>query len=232
MSAPRPAVSVVIPTLNEGAGLEDCVERLRASASRDEVEIVVCDGGSADGTTAAARRLADRLVEAGGGGRANQMHRGALAANGELLLFLHADTRLPDGWLGLLRAAWSRAPRPGATAFRLGFDRDEPVYRLIAALGNLRSRWTGVPQGDQAVACRREEYLRVGGFPPVPLLEEYFLLPKLAALGPVVTLDARVATSARRYERNGPVFNALRNSLIVALFRLGVPPETLKRLYT
>lgn len=225
-------VSIVIPTLNESEGLERLVSRLRRTAGRGEIEVVVADGGSADATLAAARRCADRVVETARPGRANQMHQGALAAGGDLLLFLHADTALPDRWLASLLDAWASQPLPGATAYRLGFDRREPVYRLIAALGELRSRWTRVPQGDQAIACRREDYLRVGGFPPVPLMEEYFLLPKLADLGPVVTLPDAVETSARRYERNGPLFNALRNVAIVALFKAGVPPEKLRSLYS
>ena len=223
-------ISIVIPTLNEGERLERTVSQLRLGAS--DIEIVVADGGSSDGTQSAARRLADTVVETEGLGRAYQMHQGALAAGGELLLFLHADTQLPSGWPAALRTAWASSSRPGATAFRLGFDRDETVYRLIAALGHLRSRWTGVPHGDQAIACRRQDYLRVGGFPPTPLMEEYFLQPKLAALGPVITLNERVVTSTRRYERNGPLFNALRNTAIIALFRLGVAPKTLKSLYS
>lgn len=225
-------VSIVIPTLNEVERLEQAIARLRHTTGQGDIEIVVADGGSSDGTQAAARRIADKLAETKRPGRAVQMHQGALAAGGELLLFLHADTRLPWRWLGALLDVWARKPRPGATAFRLGFDSTKPIYRLIAALGHWRSRKTGVPHGDQAVACRREDYLRVGGFPPVPIMEEYFLLPKLAALGPVVIMEEIVETSTRRYERNGPIFNALRNVAIIALFRLGVSPEKLKRLYS
>ncbi|MDE2143878.1 MAG: glycosyltransferase, partial [Elusimicrobia bacterium] len=128
-------VSIVIPTLNEVERLEQAIARLRLTAGHGAIEIIVADGGSADGTQAAARRLADKLAETNRPGRAVQMHQGALAASGELLLFLHADTRLPGRWLGALLDAWARKPRPGATAFRLGFDSTKPVYRLIAALG-------------------------------------------------------------------------------------------------
>lgn len=223
-------VSIIIPVMNERRRLEDAVARLRLTAGRGDVEIIVADGESADGTTDIARRVADKLVEAPRG-RASQMHAGALAATGELLLFLHADTRLPGNWLGALLDAWARKPRPGATAYRLSFDSPEPVYRLIAALGDWRSRKTGVPHGDQAVSCRRKDYLRVGGFPPVPLMEEYFLLPKLARLGPVVIMEEAISTSTRRYERNGPLFNALRNVAIITLFKAGVSPEKLKGMY-
>jgi rSAM/selenodomain-associated transferase 2 len=225
-------VSVVIPTVNERRGLAELVARLRLTSGRGDIEIVVADGGSTDGTGEIARRVADKLVESPARGRAVQMHQGALAATGDLLLFLHADTRLPGGWLGALLDAWNSKPRPGATAYRLDFDSAKPIYRLIATLGHWRSRKTGVPHGDQAVACRREDYIKVGGFPPVSIMEEYFLLPKLARLGPVVILEEAVLTSVRRYERNGPLYNALRNAAIIALFKAGVPPDKLRRLYS
>lgn len=224
-------VSVIIPTVNERRRLGEAVARLRLTAGRGEVEVVVADGASTDGTTEIARRVADKLVESPVRGRAVQMHQGALAADGDLLLFLHADTRLPGSWLGSLLDAWAAKPRPGATAYRLGFDSPKPVYRLIAALGHWRSRKTGVPHGDQAIACRREDYFKVGGYPPVTLMEEYYLLPELARIGPVVIMDEAVQTSARRYERNGPIFNALRNAAIISLFKAGVPPGKLKGIY-
>ena len=225
-------VSIVIPTVNERKGLAETVARLRLTAGKGDVDIIVADGGSTDGTTEVARRVADKLVTSPARGRAVQLHQGALAATGDLLLFLHADTRLPGGWLGALLDAWAAKPRPGATAYRLDFESTKPIYRLIATLGHWRSRKTGVPHGDQAVACRREDYSRVGGFPPVSIMEEYFLLPKLARLGPVVVMEEAVRTSVRRYERNGPLFNALRNVVIIALFKAGVSPERLRRLYS
>lgn len=224
-------VSIIIPVLNEKRRLEEAVARLRLTAGKGDVEIIVADGGSTDGTGEIARRVADKVVESPRG-RAVQMHAGARAAAGEILLFLHADTRLPGAWLGALLDAWAGKPHPAATAYRLAFDSPEPIYRLIAALGDWRSRKTGVPHGDQAIACRREDYFRTGGFPPVPIMEEYFLLPALARLGPVVIMEEAVETSTRRYERNGPLFNALRNAAIIALFKAGVSPEKLRRLYS
>ncbi len=224
-------VSIVIPTLNERGALEQLVAHLRLTAGRGEIEVIVADGASTDGTADIARRVANKLVDCPVRGRAVQMHQGALAATGELLLFLHADTRLPTGWLPSLLDAWSRKPRPGATAYRLGFDSPQPIYRLIESLGHWRTLMTGIPHGDQAVACRREDYLKIGGYPPVALMEEYFLLPKLQRLGPVVLLEEAVKTSVRRYESNGPIFNALRNVTLLALFKAGVSPERLSNLY-
>lgn len=224
-------VSIVIPVMNEKLRLEAAVARLRLTAGKGDIEIIVVDGESTDETPSIANRVADKLVTSPRG-RAVQLHAGALAATGQILVFLHTDTRLPDGWLGVLLDAWASKPRPGATAYRLAFDSRKPVYRLIAALGDWRSRKTGVPHGDQAIACRRDDYLKVGGFPAVPIMEEYFLLPKLARLGPIVVAEEAVETSTRRYERNGPIFNALRNAAIIALFKAGVSPDKLKRLYS
>lgn len=159
------------------------------------------------------------------------MHAGAQAASGDLLIFLHADTRLPDDWYEQLEGAWSSPRKPAATAFRLGFDDNRPFYRFLARAANARTRLTGVPQGDQAIAIERKVYFHAGGFPDVPLMEEYLLIDRLARLGRVELLAGAVATSVRRYEKTGPFFNALRNGAIVSLFYLGVPPRTLARLY-
>lgn len=224
-------ISIIIPTLNEERNLPDAINRLRATSERAEIEIIVADSQSTDQTMEIARALADQALEIPHRGRACQMHQGALAASGELLLFLHADTRLPDGWRAALGRAWSSGHKPAATAFRLGFESQSLFYRFLAGAANFRTAWTGVPQGDQAIAVRRDVYLQVGGFPPVPLMEEYMLLAKLAKLGQVKIIPDSVTTSVRRYEKNGRIFNALRNSFIVALFYLGFSPRFLARLY-
>jgi hypothetical protein len=159
------------------------------------------------------------------------MHQGALAASGDILVFLHADSLLPENWKECIIGAWKSRRKPAATAFRLGFDRDGLLYSLIALLGHWRSLLTGVPLGDQALAVRREDYLSVGGFPDVSLMEEYYLLSKLKTLGPVRILPQRVKTSCRRYEQNGALFNSLRNLLLTCLFYLGVPPRLIAKAY-
>ncbi len=223
-------ISIVIPVLNEATLLRDTVSRLRASMPPDG-EVIVVDGGSRDGTAELAATLADKAIVASRSGRARQMHDGALAASGDLLLFLHADTFLPQGWSGLLFEAWLKKPLPTFTAFRLSFDKTSRVYRLIEWLSECRRRFTGVPQGDQAIAVRREHYFLVGGFPDVPLMEEYFLARQLLRRGPPRMIQTPVKTSSRRYEKNGPMLNALRNSFLVFLFYLKVPVRLLARLY-
>ncbi len=224
-------ISIIIPVLNESGTIAAALTRLKEPGEADPPEIIVSDGGSVDGTPEAAQNLADKVIRVGKPGRARQMHEGALAAAGELLLFLHADTRLPGNWRKVLEEAWRGRPRPAAAAFRLRFDSDSWFYRIIARAAAWRSRMTGVPLGDQAIAVLREDYFQVGGFPPVPLMEEYFLITKLRRLGPVLILPEAAVTSSRRYEKNGRVFQVLRNAFITVLFYAGVPPRMLAKIY-
>ncbi len=220
-------VSVVIPVLDDAAALAGTLRRVRATAG-GPLEVIVVDGGSTDSSAAVAAELSDKVLSSPKG-RSLQLHAGALAAAGDILLFLHADTELPADWRPALEAAWSRSPRPAATAFRLGFDRDTVWFRFIARMADWRASWTGVPHGDQALAMARGVYLAAGGFPPVPIMEEYALLRKLD--GPVFLLEPSVRTSARRYEAVGPVRGTLRNVCLIALYYAGVPPRVLAKFY-
>ncbi|MEK7232537.1 MAG: TIGR04283 family arsenosugar biosynthesis glycosyltransferase [Elusimicrobiota bacterium] len=224
-------ISVIIPTRNEEENISQAISRIRQTSDCNGIEIIVADGNSTDRTVELTQGIADKVIRVPQPGRAFQMQEGARVASGNLLLFLHADTRLPADWKEQLAQAWSRSEKPAATAFKLGFDSKKPFYRLLAWTANLRTALTGVPLGDQAIAVSREVFLRAGGFPPVPLMEEYLLCRKLKSLGRVVILPGKVATSVRRYERNGKLFNALRNAAITVLFYLGVPPCSLARLY-
>lgn len=224
-------ISAIIPTLNEESSLFSLLATLRSAGRPEEIEIIVVDGGSSDHTLEVAREFADQALKADCRGRARQMHQGALAASGDVLFFLHADTRLPVGWQETFREAWKREDRPAATAFRLRFDGSRIFYRLLEAAANFRTHWTGVPHGDQAIAVARDVYFAVGGFPPVPLMEEYYLFHELRCRGSLRVLPQAVMTSTRRYEKNGPLRNALRNIYLVALHYLGVRPEALARMY-
>lgn len=224
-------ISVIIPTRNEEENIVPAISEIRRTSNRNGVEIIVVDGRSLDRTVEVSRSIADKVIQAAQAGRALQMQEGARAASGDLMLFLHADTRLPADWEEELTQAWSSGEKPVATAFTLGFDSERPFYRLLAWAANLRTALTGVPLGDQGIAVSREVFLSVEGFPPTPLMEEYLLFRKLKSLGRVVILPGRVATSVRRYETNGRLFNALRNAAITVLFYLGVPPRSLARLY-
>jgi rSAM/selenodomain-associated transferase 2 len=224
-------IAIIILTLNEAANIARTIRNVRDTAGKSSVEVIVVDAGSEDRTRELARPLADRVLVTPPRGRAAQMHAGALAATAELLVFLHADTLLPQDWPLALQRAWTSEPKPAATAFRLGFDRKTRAYRFLAWVGTWRARLTRIPYGDQAIAVQRAEYFAVGGFPPVPLMEEYYLLRELRRRGRVRVLPEPVTTSARRFERHGWLRHTLRIKLLLTLFHLGVSPQTLSQYY-
>lgn len=195
----KPALSIVIPALNEAAGIGATLQALQPLRQRG-VEIVLADGGSSDDTVRRAGALADVVIEAPRG-RAAQMNAGAAVARGAVLLFLHADTRLPPLADVLVR----QAAESGASWGRFDvFIEGRPwMLRVVAALMNRRSRWTGIATGDQAIFVTRTAFDRVGGFPLQPLMEDIEISRRLKRLGRPACLRERVVTSGRRWEQRG-----------------------------
>jgi rSAM/selenodomain-associated transferase 2 len=218
-------VSVVVPTLNEAAVLGRTLAALPEGLS----EVVVADGGSTDGTPDIARAHGAR-VTVSAPGRGPQMNAGAVAAKGEVLLFLHADTVLPPDAAARIGAALAD-PTAVAGAFLLGIDSTDPRLGMIARAANLRTRITGAPYGDQALFVRRGAFEAAGGFPDVPIMEDVALGRALKRVGRVVLVPARVRTSARRWERDGVARTTLRNAVLISLYLLGVAPARLARWY-
>ncbi|HEX7124923.1 MAG TPA: TIGR04283 family arsenosugar biosynthesis glycosyltransferase, partial [Thermodesulfobacteriota bacterium] len=188
------------------------------------------DGGSADATVEVARR-AGATVLAAPRGRGRQLAAGADAATGDVLLFCHADCRLPAGWATAVRAALAAGRDVVGGAFRLGIASPRPSLAIVAASANVRSRLTGHPYGDQALFVRAEAYRAVGGFAPLPLMEDIDLCRRLWRVGRLVQLDLAVRVSARRWEREGTLYATLRNAVLAGLFYLGVDPARLARWY-
>jgi len=219
-------ISVIVPTLDEAPVLASTLAAARAA---DDVEIVVVDGGSRDATVAAARTLADRVLDAPRG-RAQQMNVGAQVARGDVLLFLHADTLLPAGYAAAVRGALARADAVGGR-FDVRLDAPGVVFRLTERLINMRSRMTGVSTGDQAIFVRRTVFERIGGYPPLPLMEDIALCRALKRLGVMVALRDAVVTSARRWQRQGVVRTVLLMWGLRAAYYAGVSPVRLARLY-
>jgi len=224
-------VSVIIPTLNEEEQLPKTIRHIRETSNLWDTEIIVIDAKSSDKTFTVAISAADHVELAKINGRGAQLHQGALKATGELLLFLHADTILPENWQEALRRAWMLPVQPPATAFRLGFDDPSLFFRFLALIDHWKTLATRVPYGDQAIAIARSVYFQIGGFPPVPLFEEHYLFARLKPFGIVRILPEKVLTSARRYKKNGPLFNACKNLVLACLFSLGVSPRFLARIY-
>lgn len=192
--------------------------------------MVVSDGGSRDGTVRVARELGARIVE-GPEGRGGQLHRGAAAARGDVLLFLHADTALPPGAVTAVREAVAGGAVGGGFLMRFQEETETPLLRLGGRLVRLRTRWLQVPLGDQAQFATREAYGAVGGFPDWPILEDLRFIRRLRRHGRLAILPLVVTTSGRRFVRRGVLRTLATNYLIWGLYALGVSPRRLSRLY-
>lgn len=220
-------LSIVIPVLNEAGSIERTLAALQPLREAGH-EVVLADGGSADGTGEQAEGLCDRWVSASRG-RARQLNAGAQAATGNLLLFLHADTQLPEDALAWLACFWSSGGTWGRFDVRLSGTR--PLYGVIAFFMNWRSRLTAICTGDQGQFVRRCVFEAVGGFPEIPLMEDVALSQRLRQQARPFCVPSRVVTDSRRWEKYG----AWRT--ISLMWRLrwdywrGVPPERLAERY-
>ncbi|HVS02120.1 MAG TPA: TIGR04283 family arsenosugar biosynthesis glycosyltransferase [Thermoanaerobaculia bacterium] len=217
-------LSIVVPALDEAAALQRCLPAARSQAD----ELIVSDGGSGDGTAAVASALGARVV-CGPPGRGPQLNRGAAAASGDVLLFLHADTLLPPQAGEGVRRAVAAGRRWGA--FPLAFDDPSWRFRLTGRLISWRTRLTGLPLGDQAQFVTRRAFAEIGGFRDWPVLEDLDLARRLRRQQHPALLPWPVTTAARRYRQRGLLRTVVRNWLIWALFVLGVPPRRLAGLY-
>jgi rSAM/selenodomain-associated transferase 2 len=221
-----PSVSIIVPVLEEAGTLAATLQPLQRWREAG-VEILVVDGGSRDASRTVAAPLADRVLEAPRG-RASQMNAGAASARGEVLLFLHADTRLPEGAIDLVREAtasraWGR--------FDVRIEGSGLALPMVAAAMNLRSRLTGIATGDQALFVRRDVFARVGGFPLIPLMEDVALSTTLRRVSRPACLRARVTTSGRRWDRHGVLRTMVLMWRLRLAYALGADPHLLARRY-
>ena len=221
-------LSVVVPVLDEAAALPGMLDRL--AGLRGDPEVIVVDGGSSDGSPAivAGHPLGARLVETSRG-RAHQCNAGAAAASGEVLLFLHADTRLPRDAPIAIGAA-CRDPRIVGGNFALRFDGGD-LFSLILTLYYAVQRLWGGYYGDSAIWIRRDVFERIGGFRPMPIMEDHELVRRLRRAGRDVCLPGPAFTSARRWKALGLPKTVYSWVVIRGLYLLGVAPERLARLY-
>ncbi|MFC1828751.1 TIGR04283 family arsenosugar biosynthesis glycosyltransferase [Thermodesulfobacteriota bacterium] len=217
---------VVIPAVNESNTIRKTLLNIETANNR---EIIVVDGGSVDGTVSLARSMGAKVLT-GSPPRARQMNQGAAAASGNILLFLHADTRLPAQFDEHIINALGK-PNVGAGAFKLRVDSPLPALRRIERLANWRSRRFQMPYGDQGIFMTRERFYQIGGFPDIPIMEDFELVRRLKKAGDVITLKEPVLTSARRWERLGVLKTTLINQLVIAAYHAGVPPHTIAGWY-
>jgi rSAM/selenodomain-associated transferase 2 len=224
-------LSIIMPVLDEAAGIEAALTALAPYRQRG-VEVIVVDGGSRDGTADLARPLADRVL-LGERGRALQMNAGASAAHGDILLFLHADTRLPENADRLMLDAIARSGRDfGQIWGRFDVRIDGGgLLVLIAIMMNTRSRLTGIATGDQAMFVTAAAFEAVGGFPAIALMEDVALSARLKRNGWPLALRARVTASARRWRKHGTLRTVLLMWRLRLRFFLGADPAKLARAY-
>lgn len=220
-------LSIVMPVLDEAAEIEVALLALAPFRARG-VEVIVADGASSDDTPALACPLADRVIAAPRG-RSLQMNAGAAAAQGDVLLFLHADTRLPEDADRLVLNGLSNSGKVwGRFDVRLAGG---GLLNVVATMMNIRSRVTGIATGDQAVFINRTVFESAGGFPPIALMEDVALSARLKRTGKPLALRARVTTSARRWRAHGTLRTVLLMWRLRLAFFLGVDPAKLARAY-
>jgi rSAM/selenodomain-associated transferase 2 len=219
-------ISVIVPTLNEQDHLP---ATLRGVILAPGDELIVVDGGSTDQTVTMARQFTSQVLLSPRG-RALQMNCGAQHAQGDILLFLHADTLLPSRGLEAVR----RAVQAGAVggAFRLAITPPTPALRLVAWGTNLRSHFGQLPYGDQALFMPRQVFEVLGGYDEVPFMEDVRMVQALRKRGRLAILRQAVQTSGRRWQRDGVLYTTVRNTALITLYFCGVPPEKLQHWYT
>jgi rSAM/selenodomain-associated transferase 2 len=221
-------LSIIIPVLNEGDNVVAALDAL-ADLRALGVEVIVVDGGSRDATVQRARLRADRVLSAPRG-RARQMNAGAEKAVGEVLLFLHADTRLPDAAELVLLNGLERSGRAWGR-FDVSIAGKQPLLALVARLMNARSRLTGIATGDQAIFVRRDDFAAAGAFREIPLMEDVALSKRLKRIARPACLRERVVTSGRRWERRGTLRTIVLMWRLRLAYALGADPGRLARRY-
>lgn len=220
-------LSIVIPTWNEAKGIVSFLRHLRERAPA--AEIILVDGESEDETARLGATLADRVLRTRRG-RGHQLNCGAAIATGDLLWFLHADSRVPADAVEQMIEA-SLDPRFVGGCFRLRFPRPEWVYRVSDSLGNLAIDFGRIALGDHGFFCRREVFFQIGGFPEVPLMEDAEFYRALQRSGRTRQLAGTIQTSPRRYEKMGRYRTTMMYIFILALYLAGVPLSFLAKIH-
>jgi len=224
--SPAQKISIIIPALNEAASIARTLSHL---AGVDNLEVILVDGGSIDETAELAGFRGAKVIQSNPG-KAIQMNTGAAAAAGDILVFLHADTLLPEDFSHQIVSALNQNG-VAAGAFRLTIDSSGAGIRIIEHMANFRSRFLRLPYGDQALFMKKSLFNAIGGFPELPIMEDFILVRRLKRKGKIVIVPATVVTSPRRWLHLGIFQTWLINQLIIIAYYLGFPPERLTRLY-
>jgi rSAM/selenodomain-associated transferase 2 len=222
--------SIIIPVLNEVGQINLLIEHLRKQNLESSYEIIVVDGDP-QGSTVGTIQDKDVTTITTGKGRGRQMNAGATASRGEILVFLHADTTLPENALKKINRAMQDRDYVGG-AFDLKIDSDRLFLKYISTRASLRSRWNRIPYGDQAIFVRKKYFDQLGGYKEIPLMEDVDLMRRIKKDGQkIFILPDKVTTSARRWESDGVLYTTMRNQILVRLFYLGISPHRLAKYY-
>lgn len=221
--------SIIIPVLNEEAVLEAQLTSLMEQCARSDCELLIVDGGSSDSTVAIAQRYG-RVISAPRG-RASQMNAGAALANGDIFIFLHADTGLPSHALQAIESVLKK-PEVIGGAFRIKFDETSLAYLAVSWTTNLRSRLLHIFTGDQAYFMRASSFRAINGYPEQPLMEDLAIITRLHSMGRFVLMPQYVITSARRHQKIGLLRSVLFMWYLRMLYRFGISPVRLQRMYS
>jgi rSAM/selenodomain-associated transferase 2 len=219
-------ISIIIPTLNEAENIKEAIVTTQPNTN---IEVIIVDGGSKDNTIEIAQSLNVKVISSSPG-RAVQMNAGAVAASGNILLFLHADTRLPTGFDDMIRTALEQ-PGIVAGAFKLRIDAPLLSLRWVEWGVNVRSHFCQMPYGDQAIFLTKEVFQQIGGFPELPIMEDFELIRRLKPIGRIVIIPTPVVTSARRWLQKGVFKTTLLNQIVIIAYLLGVSPERIRCWY-
>lgn len=225
-----PAISVILPVLNEAEHIDQVIAHLLELDRERRVEIIVVDGDPRGGTINTIKATGVRTAVAETG-RARQMNCGAALATGDILLFLHADTLLPSNAIALIQAAMIDKRFVGG-AFELGFDTKRKLFKITEAYAFFRTRLTKIPFGDQAIFIRRTYFEKIGGYRDIPIMEDIELMKRIKKRGDRICLiPEKALTSTRRWDREGVLYCTLRNWALQALYGCGISPARLVKWY-
>jgi rSAM/selenodomain-associated transferase 2 len=222
--------SVIIPVLNEPLIVNQTIEHVYRLGSGFELEVIVVDGDT-EGKTIREIKNRDVVKNVSPKGRGKQMNKGASLANGDILLFLHTDTELPEDAFAAISSTADKV-RCVAGSFDLGIKSERLIFRLIEQVVHVRTRITRIPYGDQAIFVKRDVFKGMKGFREIPLMEDVELMKRIKKSGSrICIIPQKVKTSPRRWEREGVLYCTLRNRVLISLYHLGVDPERLVKFY-
>jgi rSAM/selenodomain-associated transferase 2 len=219
-------ISIIIPVLNEAENIKAAIATTQLSK---DIEVIIVDAGSKDDTLEIARSLGVKVISSSPS-RAVQMNAGAEVASGGILLFLHADTRLPTGFDMMIRTALQQ-PGIVAGAFTLQIDASPLGLRWVEWGVKWRSHFLQMPYGDQAIFLTKEIFQQIGTFPELPIMEDFELIRRLKRLGKITIVSASVITSARRWLQKGILQTTLINQIVIIAYLLGVSPKIILSWY-